>query len=79
MRVPTTDEMDSTTPEERYKLVAMCSHCHEPHYFTGSAERTGDQTKGEVCDHCGHKQFYGLISQRTFNPTAAKARRTRRR
>lgn len=78
MPVPTTDEMDSTTAEERYKLVALCSHCHEPHYFTGSRERTGGQTKGEKCSHCGSEQFYGLISQRTFNPLAAKRKGRRR-
>lgn len=80
MRVPTTDEMDSTTPEERYKLVAICAKCGEPHYFTGSRERSS-QTDGEVCK-CGSKQFVGgsLISQRTFNPLTykRKARTSRR-
>ncbi len=75
--IPTTDEMDKTTPEERYKLVAICNGCSEPHYFTGSTERNS-QTDGEVCSNCGGKQFSGLISQRTFNPLAAK-RKTRRR
>jgi hypothetical protein len=77
MAVPTTDEMDKTTPEERYKLVALCSHCHEPHYFTGSKDRD-TQTKSEVCTHCKGTQFYGMQSQRTFNPTAAKKRKARR-
>lgn len=60
--VRTTDEMDSTTPEERYSLVAICSHCHEPHYFTGSKERSS-QTAGEVCEHCKGTQFYGMQSR----------------
>ncbi len=65
-RVPTTDEMDETTPEERYKLVAICDKCHEPHYFTGKRERF-NQTSDEICK-CGNKSFYGLQSQRTFDP-----------
>lgn len=77
MTVPTTDEMDHTTPEERYKLVAICRGCNEPHYFTGSRDRFS-QTTGEVCQHCGGKSFEGLQSQRTFNPAAAR-KRTRRR
>lgn len=75
--IPTTDEMDKTTPEERYALVAICSACHEPHYFTGDRQRTM-QLDGEVCE-CGSKSFYGLQSQRTFNPAAAKRKRTSRR
>ena len=66
-RVPTTDEMDETTPEERYALVAICDKCHEPHYFTGKRERF-TQTQGEICK-CGSKSFYGMQSQRSFDPT----------
>jgi thymidine kinase len=67
---PTTDEMDHTTPEERYKLVAICGKCHEPHYFTGSKDRFM-QTTGEVCQ-CGGRSFYDLRSARTFNPLAKR-------
>jgi hypothetical protein len=67
---PTTDKMDHTTPEERYALVAICSSCHQPHYFTGSKDRML-QTTGEVCE-CGGKSFYDMRSQRTFNPTAKR-------
>lgn len=74
--IPTTDEMDKTTPTDRYSLVAICTNCNEPHYFTGSPERF-NQLQGEVCS-CGSKQFTGLISQRTFNPAIAK-RKVRRR
>ena len=74
---PTTDEMDKTTPEERYSLVAICGKCHEPHYFTGSKDRFL-QLHGEVCE-CGSTNFYDLRSQRTFNPrvkrTVSKHRR----
>jgi len=81
MRIPTTDEMDHTTPEERYKLVAICLGCSEPHYFTGSRDRFS-QKKDEVCK-CGSKRFGELFSQRTFNLTAAlrkaKQKSTRRR
>ena len=69
-RVPTTDEMDETTPEERYKLVAICGSCHEPHFFTGNRERFL-QTHGEKCK-CGGTSFYDLRSQRSFNPLAKR-------
>lgn len=62
----TTDEMDSTTPEERYKLVAICGSCHKPHCFTGSHKRF-IQTSGEKCK-CGSRSFRGTQSQRTFDP-----------
>lgn len=65
-RVPTTDEMDETTPEERYALVAICDKCHEPHYFTGNHERFL-ATSGEICK-CGGKSFYGVQTQRSFDP-----------
>ena len=66
----TTDEMDKTTPEDRYKLVAICSSCHEPHYFTGDRERFL-QTEGEVCE-CGGENFYDMKSERSFNPFAKR-------
>jgi hypothetical protein len=69
-RVPTTDEMDSTTPEDRYKLVAFCLGCFEWHFFTGSKDRFL-QLQGEVCQ-CGSKQFAELRSQRTWNAEWAK-------
>lgn len=72
-RVLTTDEMDHTTPEERYALVAICDKCEKPHYFTGSKERSS-QPAGEKCEHCGGTSFYGLISQRTFNPANQRKR-----
>ena len=80
MKIPTTDEMDHTTPEERYALVVQCADCLEPHYFTGSKERK-HQTDGEQCK-CGSTRFVGgsLISQRTFNPLTYKRKgRTSRR
>ena len=82
MAIPTTDEMDHTTPEDRYKLVAECSSCGHWQHFTGSAENVGNQTKGVKCDNCGGHSFRtgSLISQRTFNPLAAKRKgRTSRR
>jgi len=72
IRVPTTDEMDHTTPEERYLLVVLCAICREWHHFTGSKERNS-QTDGEQCQ-CGSKQFVGgtLISERTWRPDLKK-------
>lgn len=68
-RVPTTDEMDKTTPEDRYKLVAMCDNRHW-HHFTGSRDRIGNQLEGESCPECGTTKFIGgsLISERTWKP-----------
>lgn len=67
---PTTDEMDHTTPEDRYKLVVACVNGHW-HHFTGSRDRFS-QTEGETCGECGTKNFLGrtLISERTWNPKA---------
>lgn len=72
--IPTTDEMDSTTPEERNKLVGECMACGHWTHFT----RTGDIEK---CEVCGSSFRTGsIISQRTFNPLAAKRKgRTSRR
>lgn len=71
-RVPTTDEMDEVeNPEDRYKLVMICTHCAEWHWFTGSKDRFL-QGHGEVCEHCGGKSFTELRSQRTWNQIWAK-------
>lgn len=84
----TTDQMDSTTPEERYKLVAMCENCAGWQFFTGSKyEQVNGQTvlrdsqvDNLVCSDdvlrkkigCGGTKWRGLISQRTFDPVRAK-------
>jgi hypothetical protein len=72
IKIPTTDEMDHTTPEERYQLVALCADCRNWHHFTGSAGRMS-QTTGEVCE-CGSSKFVGgtLISERTWRPDIKK-------
>ena len=69
-RVPTTDEMDETTPEERYKLVAFCLGCFEWHHFTGSKDRFL-QLHGEVCK-CGSRNFTEMRSERSWNEVWAK-------
>ena len=69
-RVPTTDEMDETTPEDRYRLVAFCISCFEWHFFTGSRDR-GSQLRGEVCK-CGGHSFTEMRSQRSWNDIWAK-------
>lgn len=76
MRVPTTDEMDHTTPEERYKLQARCKGCHEVHKFIGSKDRD-NQLKGEVCASCGGTSFYSMCSQRTPMPARKTGRAMR--
>lgn len=64
-RAPTTDEMDETTPEDRYKLVAFCLSCFNWHHFTGSRDRML-QLQGEVCA-CGSSHFTELRSERSWN------------
>ncbi len=63
--VPTTDEMDHTTPEERRKLMGFCEHCEEWWKFEGDASKT-------ACPKCGGKHSnqigFQIMSQRTFDP-----------
>ena len=71
-RVPTTDEMDETTPEDRPKLVVQCANCAEwVHFIRGTHPMNA--TKGVKCT-CGSEQFVprSLISERTFDPVKAK-------
>lgn len=65
MRVPTTDEMDSTTAEERPKLVGMCADCGNWHKFN-------DKTDKRICSCGGHLIGSTIHSQRTFNDERAK-------
>jgi len=61
----TTDEMDQTTSEERYKLTGMCGACFEWTNFD-------DQKDERVCK-CGGKLLQQTVrSQRTLNPDWAK-------
>lgn len=69
--VPTTNQMDHTTYEERRKLAAMCEACGEWKPFL-RAEHTNNTYKGLVCDSCGGDRFRAVISQRTFDPERAK-------
>lgn len=70
VEVPSTYEMDSTTPEDRYKLEALFTSCYEWHFFTGSRDRFL-QLHGEKCK-CGGTSFTELRSQRTWNELWAK-------
>lgn len=75
-RVPTTDEMDETTPEERNKLTGMCDTCFEWTMF----ERGKDP---EICACGGHLVGSTVCSQRTYNvewakKESAKAKRKRK-
>lgn len=72
--VPTTNQMDHTTNEDRRKLVAMCSECGVWKHFL-RREHTNDTYKGLVCDGldgCGGTRFHGVVSERTFDPERAK-------
>lgn len=67
--VPTTDQMDKTTPEERNKLLGFCDHCKHWYKFTRGTDK-------ETCPKCGGnhsvKIGFQLISQRSFNPAGKK-------
>ena len=69
MSVPTTDEMDSTTPEDRNKLVGHCENHQEWFHFTRGVHH-------ERCPKCktGFSKRIGfqLYSQRTFTDIVAK-------
>lgn len=66
MAIPTTDEMDKTTPEERNKLVGQCGTCGDWVHFTRGVDK-------EQCPKDGGNLMVGsIISQRTFNPAWAK-------
>lgn len=52
--IPTTDEMDKTTPKERHKLVGQCSHCGDWVHFTRGKDK-------EVCPKDGGSLIIGSI------------------
>jgi len=64
-RVPTTEEMDSTTPEERNQLMGFCENEQEWWKFT----RDEDSGFCPVCGGQPSKQIgFQIMSQRTFDP-----------
>lgn len=73
LHIPTTDEMDHTTPEERHKLIGMCDTCFEWTKFD-------DQKDSRACV-CGGKLVQSTVrSERSFDAErgkkeSAKARR----
>lgn len=74
--IPTTDEMDHTTPEERNKLVGFCEHCEEWWNFVKDMTPTA---KEAACPKCGttpsHRIGFQITSQRSFNPILAKKKK----
>lgn len=65
LHIPTTDEMDSTTPEERHALTGMCANCGKWNNFTmGQPYECG----------CGSDQNVqsSVLSQRTYDVDRAK-------
>lgn len=73
-RVPTTDEMDSITPEERNALVGYCNNHEEWFRFTRGVHH-------ERCPKCKSKFSnevgFQIITQRTFREDNKKKRRKR--
>ena len=64
--IPTTDQIDHTTPEERNKLMGFCETCEEWWQFTREPD------KPELCPICGNwpsqQVGFQIMSQRTYNP-----------
>lgn len=61
MVIPTTDEMDHTTAEERPKLIGMCDTCFEWTPFN-------DLTDERVCKNKDGKLLQSTVrSQRSFD------------
>lgn len=72
--IPTTDEMDKTTPEERNALVGYCSNHEEWFKFTrGVHIERCPKCKGAFSNEVG----FQIISQRTFTPTKQKKKRNK--
>lgn len=73
-RVPTTDEVDSITPEERNALVGYCDRCEEWFRFTRGVHY-------ERCPKCksnfSNAVGFQLITQRTFTDSKKKKRNTK--
>lgn len=64
--IPTTDEMDHTTAEERPKLIGMCDTCFEWTAFN-------DLTDKRVCSKGDGNLLQSTVrSQRTWNAEWAK-------
>ena len=72
--VLSTDEMDSTTPEQRYALIGKCEVCGEMVKFTYKPKNN------QIADYprceCGGKLINKSVqSQRTYVPPVKKQRR----
>lgn len=68
MKAPTADELDHTTPEERYRLIGQCSQCGE---WTAYDKRTDDP----VCYNDSNRlEMRSIHSERTFNPKQSTRR-----
>lgn len=72
----TTDQMDSTTPEDRRKLVAMCDNCGHWQFFIRK-DGGMSSTRGVSCEKCQGTAFRDVISQRTFDAERAKKASTK--
>lgn len=72
VNVRTTDEIDSTTQEERNKLVGYCERDDEFTHYDARTDKT-------VCPKCGdnfsHWQGFQVTTERTFNYTLAKKKK----
>jgi hypothetical protein len=73
--IPTTDQVDHVTAEERWKLMGFCERDEEWWKFDG---RPDDAR----CPKCGNKVSHQVgfqpISQRTFNPELHGKKKTKK-
>lgn len=74
LHVPTTDEMDSTTPEDRLKLVIMCGDCGTWIHWTGRDGLMLQSSGAPPCPECGGVKHAprSIISERTWDADRAK-------
>lgn len=74
MTVPTTDDMDHTTPEERNSLVGYCE-THEEwfHFIRGVHHERCPKCKSRFSTRNG----FQLISERTFDEAKMKKKKVK--
>lgn len=63
--IPTTDEMDHITPDERHALVGMCELC-------GEWTKFDDRYEVNRCKDSGLLMVQTIRTQRTFDVEKAK-------
>lgn len=68
----TTDEMDSTTPEERQLLVGYCELDKQWYKFTNNPNNPDSRKCPDCGANASHRIGFQIMSQRSFNPLAKR-------